>query len=543
MVGAHLDSVGTGPGSNDNGSGSAAILEIAEQLRGVFPKNKIRFIWFSAEESGLLGSEAYVDSLPQSERSKIAAMLNFDMIGSPNFVNFVYDGDLSDSPPIDEDVFAPEARPFSATIEKIFLDYFKSQRIPNEPTDFDGRSDYGPFIAAGIPAGGLFTGAEGSRRRAGRDLRRHGRRAVRPVLPPRLRQLLQQLQPGAGPVNSDAAAHTLITVAQMKIPDRAAPAPAPTAAAPCGRPRAWPRAAGLRGAGRRRRCSSLSPGRPRTGPAVTLRAWPRGASSSRAARPASGAPRRRGWPRAAGPSTRPRAGPRRWPTWRRRVPDAGARRHRRGVDAARRSTPSRAASACSINNAGYIAVGRVGDAADGVGPAPVRDERVRAAADVPARAAGDARGRRGHDRQRQLDGRAADVPGRRRLPRDQVRRRGAERRAADGGRALRDRRHLRRAGADPDRVRRDRGGRRRRDDGPYAEFNAAVARSTARSTRARCRGSAAMPTTSRRRSSARWASAARRRACRSRRPRAMLMGLRRVLPDRAWDRVVGSAFR
>ena len=88
-------------------------------------------------------------------------MLNFDMIGSPNFVNFVYDGDLSDSPPIADDVFAPEARPFSATIEKIFLDYFKDQRIPNEPTDFDGRSDYGPFIAAGIPAGGLFTGAEG----------------------------------------------------------------------------------------------------------------------------------------------------------------------------------------------------------------------------------------------------------------------------------------------------------------------------------------------------------------------------------------------
>ena len=87
-------------------------------------------------------------------------MLNFDMIGSPNFVNFVYDGDLSDSPPIPEDVFAPEARPFSATIEKLFLDYFKSQRIANLPTDFDGRSDYGPFIDAGIPAGGLFSGAE-----------------------------------------------------------------------------------------------------------------------------------------------------------------------------------------------------------------------------------------------------------------------------------------------------------------------------------------------------------------------------------------------
>ena len=175
VVGAHLDSVGPGPGINDNGSGSAALVEFAAGAARRDPKNKIRFIWFSAEESGLLGSEAYVASLPESERAKIAANLNFDMIGSPNYVNFVYDGDLSDSPPIREDVFAPAARPFSATIEKIFLDYFKSQRIPNLPTDFDGRSDYGPFIAAGIPAGGLFTGRRGHQDAgAGRDLRRRG---------------------------------------------------------------------------------------------------------------------------------------------------------------------------------------------------------------------------------------------------------------------------------------------------------------------------------------------------------------------------------
>jgi Peptidase family M28/PA domain len=229
VVGAHLDSVGTGPGSNDNGSGSGAILEIAEQLRGVFPRNKIRFMWFSAEESGLLGSTAYVNSLPPSERSKIAAMLNFDMIGSPNFVNFVYDGDLSDSPPIPDNVFRPEARPFSATIEEIFLDYFDRQDIPNEPTDFDGRSDYGPFIAAGVPAGGLFTGAEG-------------------VKTPQQAAIFggtagEQYDPcyhlgcddffnnsnRALDVNSDAAAHTLITLAQMRIPDRA-PSPAPAAA-------------------------------------------------------------------------------------------------------------------------------------------------------------------------------------------------------------------------------------------------------------------------------------------------------------------------
>jgi hypothetical protein len=156
VVGAHLDSVGVGPGINDNGSGSSTILEIAEQMTKVNPRNKVRFIWFSAEESGLLGSEAYVASLTEEERAQIAAMLNFDMVGSPNFVRFVYDGDLSDSPPPPSG--APEG---SAQIEELFLDYFADQGLPTLPTPFDGRSDYGPFIEAGVPAGGLFTGAEG----------------------------------------------------------------------------------------------------------------------------------------------------------------------------------------------------------------------------------------------------------------------------------------------------------------------------------------------------------------------------------------------
>jgi Zn-dependent M28 family amino/carboxypeptidase len=156
VVGAHLDSVGVGPGINDNGSGSSTILEIAEQMTKVKPRNAVRFIWFSAEESGLLGSEAYVDSLSQEERDQIAAMLNFDMVGSPNFARFVYDGDLSDSPPPPNG--APEG---SAQIEELFVDYFDDQGLATEPTAFDGRSDYGPFIEVGIPAGGLFTGAEG----------------------------------------------------------------------------------------------------------------------------------------------------------------------------------------------------------------------------------------------------------------------------------------------------------------------------------------------------------------------------------------------
>ncbi|MGA9279541.1 M28 family metallopeptidase [Ilumatobacter sp.] len=156
VVGAHLDSVGVGPGINDNGSGSSTILEIAEQMKKVKPRNAVRFIWFGAEESGLLGSEAYVDSLSQDEIDQIAAMLNFDMVGSPNFARFVYDGDLSDSEPPPSG--APEG---SAQIEELFVDYFDSQGLANEPTAFSGRSDYGPFIEVGIPAGGLFTGAEG----------------------------------------------------------------------------------------------------------------------------------------------------------------------------------------------------------------------------------------------------------------------------------------------------------------------------------------------------------------------------------------------
>ena len=156
VVGAHLDSVGVGAGINDNGSGSAMILEIAEQMSKVNPRNKVRFMWFGAEESGLLGSEAYVAGLSAQERSQIAAMLNFDMVASPNFVRFVYDGDLSASPPL-----PGGAPPGSAAIETLFLDYFASQGLATEPTAFDGRSDYGPFIDAGIPAGGLFTGAEG----------------------------------------------------------------------------------------------------------------------------------------------------------------------------------------------------------------------------------------------------------------------------------------------------------------------------------------------------------------------------------------------
>ena len=155
MVGAHLDSVNAGPGINDNGSGSAAILETAVQMHKVKPRNKVRFALWGAEESGLVGSTYYVNNLSLPDREKIALYLNFDMIGSPNHVFFIYDGDDSDG------VGAGPGPKGSAAIEQLFESYYSKVGLPFKGTDFSGRSDYGPFIAVGIPSGGLFTGAEG----------------------------------------------------------------------------------------------------------------------------------------------------------------------------------------------------------------------------------------------------------------------------------------------------------------------------------------------------------------------------------------------
>ncbi len=160
VIGAHLDSVTRGAGINDNGSGSATILEIAEvfasQQRET--RNKLRFIWWGAEELGLLGSEYYVGQLTQAEIDQIALNLNFDMVGSPNYVRFVYDGDNSAFPVGPGAAEGPDG---SGSIEAAFHDYFDSQNLDSSETPFSGRSDYGPFIDVGIPAGGLFTGAEG----------------------------------------------------------------------------------------------------------------------------------------------------------------------------------------------------------------------------------------------------------------------------------------------------------------------------------------------------------------------------------------------
>ncbi|OPG02426.1 peptidase M28 [Streptomyces sp. GKU 895] len=143
MSGSHLDSVTAGPGINDNGSGSAAVLEtaLAVSRANYQPTKHLRFAWWGAEELGLVGSRYYVNNLSSTNRAKISGYLNFDMIGSPNPGYFVYDDD--------------------PTIEKTFKDYFTGLGVATEiETEGDGRSDHAPFKNAGVPVGGLFSGAD-----------------------------------------------------------------------------------------------------------------------------------------------------------------------------------------------------------------------------------------------------------------------------------------------------------------------------------------------------------------------------------------------
>jgi Peptidase family M28/PA domain len=166
MLGGHLDSVANGPGINDNGSGSALVLEVARQARrlGVRPAHGLRFAFWGAEELGLVGSSAYVHSLTGSQRRQLSSVLNFDMVASPNFARFVYDGD--------------KEPPGSARIENAFRTYFAAHRQPVEELSLDGSSDHAPFAEAGFAVGGLFTGAD--ERKPASAARRFGGTAGKP---------------------------------------------------------------------------------------------------------------------------------------------------------------------------------------------------------------------------------------------------------------------------------------------------------------------------------------------------------------------------
>lgn len=151
MAGAHLDSVPEGPGINDNGSGVAALLEIAERLGGSpAVSNAVRLAWWGSEETGLDGSTDYVEKLSEDDRDRIEFYLNLDMVASPNAGYLVQGGQGGDS---------EESGPAgSAAVARVLVDQLAAAGVTAETTEFEGGSDYVPFIEAGIPSAGALTG-------------------------------------------------------------------------------------------------------------------------------------------------------------------------------------------------------------------------------------------------------------------------------------------------------------------------------------------------------------------------------------------------
>ena len=208
VVGGHLDSVYEGPGINDDGSGVSMMLETAEQMDelGIQPTNKVRFIFFSGEEQSLLGSDFYVSQLSPRQIKDISVMLDFDMLASGNYARFIYDGNG------DEHGFAgPNG---SGNVEQVFKDFWDSQGLAYETIPFDGRSDYDAFTAAGIPAGGIFAGAEVEKEPY--QVALYGGTAGIPFDPcyHQLCDTLENINETGLDEHSEAAVHAILTFAQ-----------------------------------------------------------------------------------------------------------------------------------------------------------------------------------------------------------------------------------------------------------------------------------------------------------------------------------------
>ena len=158
LAGAHLDSVRSGPGINDNGSGVAALLETAAAL-GSSPQiaNAVRFAFWGSEETALEGSTSYVRGLDRDQLDDIALYLNFDMLGSPNPGYFTYDGDQSGQP--NPEIPLRAVPPGSEAIERTLAGYLNLSGIRPADMPLAKITDYSPFLAAGVPIGGLTTGS------------------------------------------------------------------------------------------------------------------------------------------------------------------------------------------------------------------------------------------------------------------------------------------------------------------------------------------------------------------------------------------------
>lgn len=180
VAGAHLDAVPGSPGLNDDGSGLAAVLETAVQLRGSpSVTNAVRFAFWGAAEAGLAGSTKYVSGLDRAGLGDIALYLNFDVLGSTNAGYFTYDGDQSGQP--NPEIPATTVPTGSAGIERTLAGYLNLAGVRPADQPLGRASDYSPFLTAGIPIGGLTTGT--SQRKSAVQARLWGGRAGVPFDP------------------------------------------------------------------------------------------------------------------------------------------------------------------------------------------------------------------------------------------------------------------------------------------------------------------------------------------------------------------------
>lgn len=212
-VGAHLDSVPAGPGIDDNGSGVAAVLETALQMGSSPPiRNAVRFGFWGAEEIGLVGLDKYIETLNLDALKDIALYLNFDMIASPNPGYFAYSSGQSDP----QNPNPPTARPpdGSAAAEHTLVTYLASAGKTEKDTSLGGRSDYQSFMRAGIPAAGLFSGAEEKKTAA--QARQWGGQADQPFDPNyhKPSDTLQNIDRTALAINGGGVAYTVSLYAQ-----------------------------------------------------------------------------------------------------------------------------------------------------------------------------------------------------------------------------------------------------------------------------------------------------------------------------------------
>lgn len=145
MLGGHLDSALDGPGLNDNGSGTALLLETARWLAGAEPDAAVRFAFWAGEEEGLWGSWDYAHRLSSEDREAIEVYINMDMIASPNFVTFVYE---------------PDDDPVSRLVEDLFIEALDEAGLESELLDLHGASDHAAFADVGVPTGGLYSGSQ-----------------------------------------------------------------------------------------------------------------------------------------------------------------------------------------------------------------------------------------------------------------------------------------------------------------------------------------------------------------------------------------------